>query len=408
MVVGRKLIKEVFTPYLASYQGLSRKVWLLALLMLINRSGAMVIPFLSVYLTQKLAFTLQQTGWVMGFFGLGSLAGVYIGGILTDRFGYYRVQLGSLMLSGMMFFILQTIQSFLLFNVLIFFTSVLTDAFRPANLTAVAEYSKPEDQTRSISLIRLAINAGWAVGPALGGVIALRLGYQWLFWLDGITWMLAGILLWVLFKPGTPRKATITEEETQIVSTGIWKDHRFLVFLGLNTLTMIVFFQLLTSIPVYFKANLGLDEDRIGLIMAINGLVIALIEMPIVHILEKRVSSLRVITIGTLFIALSVLVFNFGSWTGLAVMCILLLTFGEIFHMPFANAYTMGRANRANMGKYMSYYGMSFSLAFILAPVLGMQVAEHFGYLVLWNALAIVGFIATLSYYWLYRRSRTP
>jgi len=403
------MIRKIYKRYIESYQGLSREVWLLALLMFINRSGAMVIPFLSVYLTQKLDFSLEQTGWVMASFGLGSLVGVYIGGYLTDRIGYYKVQLWSLLLTGVMFFILQKMDSFIMFNIMIFSTSVLADAFRPANMTAVAFYSKAEDQTRSISLIRLAINAGWGIGPAIGGVIAIQLGYHWLFWLDGLTCILAGFFLLLFLKENS--KPTISEEvaekESEDAKVNILKDHFFMIFLGLNVLIMLVFFQLFTSIPVYLKSELLLNEDSIGLIMALNGLIIAAVEMPIVYLLENKYSSLRIIIIGTLLITISYTVYLLGSWQGLAVISMILVTFGEIFHMPFANAFTMGRANRSQMGKYMSYYGMSFSLAFIFAPIVGMQIADRWGYSSLWTVMSIIGIVASIGYYILYKRSKT-
>lgn len=343
----------------------------------------------------------------MGSFGLGSLLGVYLGGILTDRIGYYKVQFGSLVLTGIMFIILQTVDTFLLFNLLIFTTSTISDAFRPANMTAVADYSEPKDRTRSISLIRLSINAGWAVGPAIGGVVAIQLGYMWLFWLDGLTCIAAAIFLLLFLKPPS-KKSTIEEEippESKAKSYSVFKDRAFLVFLILNVITSLVFFQLLSSIPVFLKSGLGFDEDGIGLIMAMNGLLIALTEMPIVYTLESRIHSLKIIVFGTLMITLSYSVFVLGTWKGLAIISMLLITFGEILQMPFANAFTMGRANERNMGKYLSYYGMSYSVAFILAPIIGLHIAEQYGYLVLWIVMTVIGLTSAVGFYTLYRRT---
>ncbi|MCY7350383.1 MAG: hypothetical protein LH606_06920 [Cytophagaceae bacterium] len=66
--------------YRNAYGGLSRSVWLLSGAMLINRSGSMVVPFLSVYLTQSLHFSIGQAGLVMGCFGAGAMLGVFVGG----------------------------------------------------------------------------------------------------------------------------------------------------------------------------------------------------------------------------------------------------------------------------------------------------------------------------------------
>ena len=82
--------------YRASFGGLPREIWSLSAVMLINRSGTMVIPFLTIYLTQTLGFSLVQAGYVMSFFGAGSLVGTILGGRLTDRIGQYPVQMGSL------------------------------------------------------------------------------------------------------------------------------------------------------------------------------------------------------------------------------------------------------------------------------------------------------------------------
>ena len=81
--------------YLNTFRGLSKEVWWLALITLINRAGTMVIPFLSLYLTTNLHFSLDDVAWIMTAFGFGSLAGSWIGGKLTDKIGYYKLLFAS-------------------------------------------------------------------------------------------------------------------------------------------------------------------------------------------------------------------------------------------------------------------------------------------------------------------------
>jgi predicted MFS family arabinose efflux permease len=164
------------------------------------------------------------------------------------------------------------------------------------------------------------------------------------------------------------------------------------------------FFPIIDFNSSLLKSGLGIDEDGIGLIMAMNGLIIAATEMPLVYLLEKRFHSLRIIVVGTLLIAFSYTVFVFGSWKGLAIISMLFITFGEIFHMPFANAFTMARAQKSNLGKYLSYYGMSYSLAFILAPILGLHIAEHYGYDALWYSMTAIGVVSAVGFYLLYQK----
>ena len=96
------MLFKTLNLYLKSISGLSREVWLLALVTFINRSGTMVIPFLSVYMTVQLGFTIVNVGWVLFCFGLGSLTGSYLGGYLTDKIDYYWVMFWSLFAGGLM------------------------------------------------------------------------------------------------------------------------------------------------------------------------------------------------------------------------------------------------------------------------------------------------------------------
>src|SRR3984957_5787206 len=173
--------------YKNAYSGLSRSTWLLSLVMLVNRSGTMVIPFMTIYLTQpSMGYSIGQAGFVMGLFGLGAVCGGFIGGKLTDKIGFHRVQLITLTGGGIMFMVLGQMKTLPLICAVTFALSLVNEAFRPANSTAIAHFSKEENRTRSYSLNRLAINLGWSAGATLGGILA-SINYHLLFWVDGAT-----------------------------------------------------------------------------------------------------------------------------------------------------------------------------------------------------------------------------
>lgn len=138
----------------------------------------MVTPFLSLYLTQNLGFTLENVGSIMTSFGLGSLLGAWGGGKLTDLFGNYKVMFVSLILTGLLFVGVQFLSGFWPVCLGIFLLMVVADAFRPASYVAMNAYSKSENKTRSVTLIRLAINLGFSAGPALGGLLIASTGYK--------------------------------------------------------------------------------------------------------------------------------------------------------------------------------------------------------------------------------------
>lgn len=393
------MIQRIFTFYKDSFGGLSRPVWLLSLVTLINRAGAMVIPFMTIYLTSELGFTMAQSGYVMACFGLGSVVGSYFGGQLTDRIGYHSTMIGSLFLGGWMFIALMWMKTFFAVCLTIFVLSLIVDSFRPAIFAAVAVFSKKENRTRSVSLIRLAINLGFSIGPAIGGFLAATAGYNWLFILDGVTCMVAAGV--IILRLPAHQEEVLTEEEIEnpAAPISILNDKIYLVFIFLNLIVGIIFMQFFFTIPVFFKEELLLSEFVIGTILALNGLILALTEMPFVFFLENKKPPMYYIAIGAFLIGMTYFVFlPFSGGVLIAIISVLFFTVGEMFKIPFANAFALNRATPQNRGTYMGYYVMTFSVACVVAPILGLQTVEHFGYGILWWMLGIAGVVATFGY----------
>ena len=377
-------MKSLFNNYIDTFKGLSTEVWWLSLITLINRAGTMVVPFLSLYLNKNLNFTLADVGWIMSAFGLGSVLGSWIGGKLTDKIGYYKIMVFSLVLSGLLFIGLQFLTTFVEIAIGVFVLMAVADMFRPAMFVALSAYSKPENKTRSITLIRLAINLGFSAGPAIGGFIIVNMSYGGLFWLDGITCILAGILLLNVLNP----KTTKTLDEVVIENPkSAYSDTTYLIFLASMILFSIAFLQYFSTMPLYYKDVHLLNENKIGLLMGLNGLLIFIFEMPIVKFFENgKYTKTTLIIIGAILTALSFLVLNFSSWVGVLVIGILLMTIGEMIAFPFSNAFALQRAKKGNQGEYMALYSIAFAIAHILGHNTGMQFVYRFGFEFTWYA----------------------
>ncbi len=376
--------------YRNSFAGLSRDIWLLAAVTLLNRAGTMVIPFMTVFLTYQKDFTLQQAGWVMTSFGLGSVLGSYTGGWLSDRYNFSKVQFWTLLLSGIMFIVLQTVDGVWHMCIAVFVLSAIADAFRPANMAAVATYSTPETRTRSLSLNRQAVNLGFAIGPAVGGWLAATKGYNWLFWVDGLTCIAAAFLLRILLTPKA-RQAELEKPAAQntAVLISAYRDWHYLAFMVITMFSAIAFMQLFYTYPVFLKSEYHLSEGYIGSLMALNGLLIAVTEMPLVYTLEKRFALPVMIGVGYFMVAASFLIFNiFAGGALIPLISMVVVTLGEMLYLPFTNSLAMSRPQAANRGQYMAVYTMSFSIAHVVAPMLGLQIAGHWGYEALWYVTA--------------------
>jgi predicted MFS family arabinose efflux permease len=392
------MIQATARTYRNAYSGLSKETWLLSFIMLINRSGTMVIPFMTLYLTSpEMGYTVGQAGIVFGLFGAGAFSGAWLGGKLTDKIGFYPVQLITLLGGGILFIALGQMQTYPLICLFTFLLSFVNESFRPANSTAIAFYSKEENRTRSYALNRLAINLGWAVGSALGGYLA-GINYELLFWVDGFTNIAAALLLWVLLKPVVFKPAPTLAADT-IVTLPAHRDKNYLRFIIVTIFFAACFFQLFTNLPVYFKNEVHLSEQFIGFIMAANGIIIALFEMVLVYKLEGKQKNMAYITVGVFITGVSFLLLNLpGMGPLLAFGMICLVTFGEILSLPFMNSFWIVRTQPSNRGQYAALYTMAWSAAQTLGPMGAAQLAQHAGFDVLWWVVGGLCILASLAY----------
>ncbi len=400
-------MQNLFDKYIDTFKGLSQEIWLLAGITLINRAGMMVIPFLSIYLTKEIGLTYQQVGWVMTYFGLGSLIGAWTGGKLTDRIGGYKVMFGSFILGGFGYIAIQYLHNFQSLCIGVFLLTLMADAFRPALFVAMSNYSKPENKTRSVTLIRLAINLGMSMGPAVGGALILYFGYASLFWIDGITNILAGIFLIALLNP---KKRKVLDEQITVANPlSPYKDFYFILLLAGLYIFTIVFLQYFSSMPVYYREVKMLTEGEIGLLMGMNGMIIFLFEMPFVQYFEsKNYNKIKLLIIGIGLLAMSFFILPFVAWTGIIVFSIIFMTIGEMLVFPFGNALAVERAKKGKQGNYMALFSMNFSVAHIFGHNIGMQSIDHLGFDNTWlvvTGVALLGMFV-LAYLVQYARKK--
>ncbi|MDB5229818.1 MAG: transporter [Chitinophagaceae bacterium] len=354
---------------------------------------------MAIYCTQQLHFSVVQAGIVMGLFGLGAVAGAFIGGRITDKFGFYAVQLNALFSGGIMFIICGYLQTFQSLCIGTFILSICNESFRPANSTAIAYYSVPENRTRSYSLNRLAINLGWAFGGALGGFFA-SFNYHLLFWVDGITNIIAGIMLLKLLPKAKMHSRHIKTEVIKGLSP--YKDGGYVYFIILTIFFAFCFFQLFSLQPLFYKTAWHINEQFIGFLMALNGLLIVFIEMSLVFYLEKKNKPVRHIQWGVFVMGIGFTLVNLlpaGKWT--AILVVFFVTAGEMLSMPFMNSFMITRAQESNRGQYAALYTIAWAIAQIAAPAGGSQIIEHWGFTTLWFVIGVTCLVVAICCRWL-------
>ena len=377
----------------------------------------MVICFMTLYLTQHLHFGIREAGYITGFYGLGSIVGQYLGGYLTDRIGFHRVQWLALIFNGLILFIAVYIESFIAISVTMFLLSVTADAFRPANQIAIRTHSDEATRTRAFSLMRVSINLAIGLALTIGGLL-ISFGWHWLFWADGITCFAAAIMLHFTLRNN--RQPTKKEKEKTALQTqsppsvseskknnltqkSAYRDKDFLIFTVLTFIGATVFMQLLWTVPLFFKEAYHWSEAKIGAVSAINATIVTLVEMPLIFQIENKRPKMWFVRLGIMLYGISYLALIVpNSWAlGVAIFYMISISLGEILVMPFSTSWATLRAGDARQGQYMALYGIAYAITNISSPMLGTQIIAAFGYNTLWLVMSIMAAISWIGFYYL-------
>lgn len=386
--------------YINSFRGLSPESWMLAIVMLINRSGSMVLPFLGVYMTDHLHFDIKSAGIVLSFFGIGSVVGSWFGGMITDKIGEFKVQSLSLFLSVPMFCLIPLFHTEAGLAAIIFVQSSISEAFRPANSVAVSKYAKPGNITRAFSLNRMAVNLGFSVGPALGGILA-AISYDFLFYSNAIGALLAGLTYVFFFRNRSYRNKDKIKNEADEKAVSPYRDTRFILFAAACFLFSVCFFQLLNTLTIFYKQEAKLSAETIGYILGFSGIIVVVMEMIMVQVAEKYLKLKTTMLLGTLFCAVAFALLAADKTVWLLVVSISILSLGEIWALPFMATITSLRSGTHNKGAYMGLLGIAFSLSFIITPSLGTFIAETCGFTILWLGTGVVLGITAVAFYYI-------
>jgi MFS family permease len=396
---SNKILLNLISLYKSSFSNLEKNIWILSFASFINRSGSMVLLFTSLYLTKELHFSISQAGFIMSMYGIGSIIGSYLGGWLTDRINFFYLLVFSQVVSGLILLLMIVGKTALEISAIVFFYALVADVFRPANSTAIATFSNPANRTRSFSLVRLAVNLGFSVGPAVGGFVALHLGYHLLFVIDAVTSICAGIMLFFVLPKTNSLHQERKKDETKVKSKSAYRDTEYLKFIFFVAIYGIIFFQIFASVPQFFSRELGYGEDLIGLLMAFNGLLVVLVEMPIVGILEKKNQNFKFIIWGVWCLPLCFLFLLFGKgmliW---AVVYTIVITLSEIFAMPFMMNYALSKPPKERQGQYSALYSIAYGIANIAAPSVGLGIADNYGFNAMFYVLIVISILCYFGF----------
>ncbi|WP_242454218.1 MFS transporter [Bailinhaonella thermotolerans] len=362
---------------------LPRPFWVLWGGTLINRVGTMVEPFIGVYLVSMRGFSLVTAGFVMTLFGAGSLLSQPIAGFLADRIGRKAVLTGGMLATGACLVALSMMDSIVGIGVLMLVLGLVLDAYRPASSALVADLVSPQDRPKAYAFLFWAVNMGFTAAMLIGGWLAAQKDFAWMFWVDAIACSAFGLMVWFAV-PETRGEA----EKASGSYLDVLRDRVMLGFCLILLAYTFVYLQSFTTMSIAMTRQ-GLPVEGYGLVMAVNGIVIVVLQPLVAKWLgrfdQSRVLALGMALVGVGFAVKALMTTVVGYGVAVAVW-----TLGEVLTAGIAAAIVAGLAPAHLRGRYMGLFGLTWSLGGLLAPLLGTQILQHANVPTLWVTCGVL------------------
>jgi MFS family permease len=383
-----------------------RQYWLMITgIVLATAGGSMIWPFLLIYASRKLDLPLSTVATLISVNAGTGLLSSLVAGTLADRVGRKVVMNFSLTLNGIAFFLLMNAETYPQFVGLMIMIGLSNPLYQVGADAMLADMIPSEKRTDAYAINRIANNAAFALGPAIGGFLATR-SYNLAFYCAGIGFLTYSVLLFFLARETLNKSGMNISIPTSGAKGYLYvlKDKNYMKFVALISLGLIAPTMLWILMPVYAKTNFGLPEAQYGWIPTTNALMCVFVQYAVTSITRQH-RTLPVLGTGMLIYALGAgsvaLMSSFwGFWLSMVI-----LTFGELTLVPTASKYVADLAPADLRGRYMSMHWLGWGLARTLAPIIGGFLNDSLAPRAIWIGGLLIGLTSTLGIFMLSRVS---
>jgi MFS family permease len=385
-----------------SFDGFDRRVWILFYGRIVQATGfSMALPFVALYLNGQLGVSMTEVGLVLLVSSAIGATGNIVGGEIADKFGRKRIM--GLALGGravMMVLIAAVIayvSGYLIIAVMITISSFMGSMFEPASNAMVADIVPSGRRLDAYGLLRIGANLGWALGPMIGGLLAM-FSFSFLFLLGGIaTGVVASFLLVMLSESRVPGQAHERFRVRDVVD--ITKNRQFAAFCVISLFLFIMFGQMSSTFAVYSENQVHISTAQVGYLYAINGMLVVFLQFPIARLISRyRMST--VIAVGSLFYAIGYGLVGLAPDFLFLSLCLFIVTMGEMTVSPSSMNLVANMSPENERGRYMGFYGLFSSYGFAAGPFVGGVLMDLLigSPVLLWISIAWFGVVAMIGY----------
>jgi MFS family permease len=388
------------------YNQYPRQYWLMILgVVIATAGGSMIWPFMLIYASGKLNMPLSSVAALISINAGTGLGSSLIAGTLADRIGRKGVMNFSLVMTGLAYFLLMHAQTYWHFVGIMVMIGLSNPMYQVGADAMLADMIPSEKRTEAYAINRIANNAAFALGPAVGGFLAAT-SYNFAF-IGACTGFLTYSVLLFFFARETLDTSVKRTEHTIPQTSGftrVLRDSKYMAFVFTMSLGLIAPTMLWILMPVYAKTNFGIPENIYGLIPTTNALMCVFVQY-FVTLITRKHPTLPVLTVGMLIYAIGTgSVALAGSFSGFWISMVI-LTFGELTLVPTASKYVADLAPEDMRGRYMSIYWLGWGLARTLSPLLGGYLNDSIAPRAIWIGGLAIGLTSTFGLFLLNRIS---
>lgn len=387
------------------YNQYPRQYWLMILGIVISTAGgSMVWPFMLIYAGGKLGLPLSAVASLISINAGVGLFASFLAGSLADKVGRKVVMVVSLAMIGVAYFFLVQAETYIQFALLMGLVGLSNPLYQVGADAMLADMIPSEQRTDAYAINRIANNAAFGIGPAVGGFLAST-SYALAFYGASAGFIIYAFI-WFFFAHETLGSA-IREKETSALAgqasaqeeagyLQVFQDKPYMAFVALTALGLIAPSILWILMPVYAKNNFNVPEIIYGWIPTTNAAMCVFIQYAVTN-QTRKFNTLPVAALGMLVYALgtgsvALMTGFWGFWLSMVI-----LTFGELILIPTASKYVADIAPADLRGRYMSLYWFGWGVSRTLAPLIGGYLNDNISPKSIWVGGLLVGLTSALG-----------
>ncbi len=390
----------MFSKFKATYSKFSRNFWLLMFASFIDMlGGSLIFPFFSLYLTQKFNVGMTQVGTMFLVWALTSgLIGNTLGGAMADKFGRKTNMIFGLVASATSALFMVVIKNIFLFYIAIAIVGIFEDIAGPARQAMIADLVPDELRGDAYGIFRIVFNLSVTTGPAIGGYMAAR-SFDTLFFADVVISLLVAVFVFFFLPETRPQGVNPGQHHEETFKQAmkgygqVFKDKVYMAFTLVSVLSVLMYFNMNSSLSVYLVNHRGFTSEQFGYILSLNAVMVVILQMAFTRFTASWKPMLA-IAIGNVLYVIGFSMYGYVNSYAMCLLAMVIITIGEMITAPKEQAIVADFAPEHMRGRYMAIRSFAWIIPVAIAPLGAGLIMDNFDPRILWY---VAGFIGTLS-----------